>query len=283
MATTFGSSPRDGLGEIIKTKDLAYITSSGMYNLQITSATYNKVTSAKNGNEYQFIRLTLVKMYQDNPVAKADVSVFMSADSQQLQDLVYFANIRDANGNLYLDDPVEHRWAKADGTPVLDSAGQQLVTYDFKQLINKRVTALLEFKGMSVSATGKQYPSFDLKAFVSENGQSAAEHAFKQPAQKYVDLIKNLTARQNQSAGPMSQQNIYQQAVPQQSPAPQQHIYTPQPGERVLVPQQVPQQNPAPQPYAQQMIQNSQMGQMFGVQPAQKINPDTINDNDLPF
>ena len=136
---------------------------------------------------------------------------------------------------------------------------------------------------MSVSANGKQYPSFDLKAFVSENGQSAAEHAFKQPAQKYVDLIKNLTARQNQSAGPMSQQNRYQQAVPQQSPAPQQHIYTPQPGERVLVPQQVPQQNPAPQPYAQQMIQNSQMGQMFGVQPAQKINPDTINDNDLPF
>ena len=44
MATTFGTSPRDGLGEIIKTKDLAYITSSGMYNLQITSATYNKVT-----------------------------------------------------------------------------------------------------------------------------------------------------------------------------------------------------------------------------------------------
>lgn len=94
-------------------------------------------------------------------------------------------------------------------------------------------------------------------------------------------MIKNLTARQNQSA--VSQQNIYQQAVPQQTPAPQQHVYTPQPGERVLVPQQVPQQNPAPQPYAQQMVQNSQMGQMFGVQPAQKINPDTINDNDLPF
>jgi hypothetical protein len=43
----------------------------------------------------------------------------------------------------------------------------------------------------------------------------------------------------------------------------------------------VPQQNPAPQPYAQQMMQNS-MDQMFGGQ-AQKINPDTINDNDLPF
>ena len=94
-------------------------------------------------------------------------------------------------------------------------------------------------------------------------------------------MIRNLTARQNQSAVP--QQNIYQQAVPQQSSAPQQHVYTPQPVERVLVPQQVPQQNPAPQPYAQQMVQNSQMGQMFGVQPAQKINPDTINDNDLPF
>ena len=57
MSTTFGTSPRDGLGEIIKTKDLAYITSSGMYNLQITSATYNKVTSAKNGNEYQFMSI----------------------------------------------------------------------------------------------------------------------------------------------------------------------------------------------------------------------------------
>lgn len=209
MTTTFGATPNDSLG-IVNTKDLQPLTQSGWFEVQITSATYNKITSKKNGNEYQQLQLGLATMVGGNATAKLNLSIFISSTSQELQDLVYFCNIRDANGNLYLPDPVEHKWTNKEGAPVLNKEGQQIITYDFKPLINKRVHAIVIFKGMTASANGNQYPVFELTGFTSAQGKSAYEDASKAPAVKYkslIDLHQKRTVQQPAPVQPPMQQH----------------------------------------------------------------------------
>lgn len=204
MTTTFGATPNDSLG-IVNTKELPALTQSGFFEMQITSATYNKITSKKNGNEYQQLQLGLATIAGGKATAKLNLSIFISSTSQELQDLVYFCNIRDENGNLYLPDPVEHKWTNKEGMPVLNKEGQQIITYDFKPLINKRVHAIVIFKGMTASANGNQYPVFELTGFTSAQGKSAFEDASKAPAVKYKALIDLHQKRNVQQTTPVQQ------------------------------------------------------------------------------
>ena len=211
MLTSFGTTPASSLG-LINTKELPYLTRSGFYKLQITSATYRKGVSKTSGNEYQQLQLALVTIDNEKPTAKFNLSVFISETSQELQDLVYFCNVRDKNGTLYLPDPLEHKWTNKEGMPVLDRNGQQVVTYEFKELNNKIIHGIVIFKGMAMSSTGTQFPTFELTGFTSAQGKSAYEDANKLPAAKYKKLIEFHRNGGQQSA---PAQQSYAQPQPQ--------------------------------------------------------------------
>ena len=221
---TFNPVPKDGLGDFINTKNLIDCTQSGIYKCRIANATYNHGTSNK-GNEFSNITLTLAVLNHGEPCCKLNVSVFISGTSQALQDLLYFTNSKDAQGNLYLADPVHKEG---------DKDGKHWSIDTFDQFINKDVNAMVTFQGMAVSAkTGTQYPTFNLLGFCSDSYQSAAEHYANAPANLYKQTVNKLLGQAPRV-----------QAQPQQGYAPQQ-AYHPEAlnvGQRLVQSQSQPMQ-----------------------------------------
>ena len=245
---TFNPVPKDGLGNFINTKNLPDCTQSGIYKCRIANATYNHGTSNK-GNEFSNISLTLAVLNHGEPCLKLNVSVFISGTSQALQDLLYFTNSKDAQGNLYLADPVHKEG---------DKDGKHWSIDTFDQFINKDVNAMVTFQGMAVSAkTGTQYPTFNLLGFCSDSYQSAAEHYANAPANLYKQTVNKLLGQAPRV-----------QAQPQQGYAPQAPAYA----QQVQQPYAPQAQGPVGQAYAQMQAQG------------QVVNPDNKDLNDpLPF
>lgn len=282
-AVTFGKTPRDNIGRGIPLKDLQDVRKSGFYNLVVSSASIKKGVSQK-GKPWEQLNIGMAVLRNSEPIARLYANEFISSNSQRLQDLCYFAGLRDAEGNIYCPEAREFTYTDK-------NTGEQKTASSIDEFQGIEIWAVVQYKGERALNNGSTVPEYQIN-ICNRYGQTATEEALKvHPVmlKPMFDALKvelpPLSAEQmqmNANAPTINAQPAAKpQQEPQQSPAPQQHIYAPQPGERVLVPQQVPQQNPAPQPYAQQMMQNS-MDQMFGGQ-AQKINPDTINDNDLPF
>lgn len=213
---TFNPIPKDGLGNFINTKNLPDCTQSGIYKCRIANATYNHGTSNK-GNEFSNISLTLAVLNHGEPCLKLNVSVFISGTSQALQDLLYFTNSKDAQGNLYLADPVHKEG---------DKDGKHWKIDTFNQFINKDVNAMVTFQGMAVSATtGTQYPTFNLLGFCSDTYQSAAEHYANLPANLYKQTVNKLLGQapmtQTQPQGYVAQAPAYAQQAQQPYAQPQ--------------------------------------------------------------
>ena len=247
---TFNPVPKDGLGNFINTKNLIDCTQSGIYKCRIANATYNHGTSSK-GNEFSNIALTLAVLNHGEPCSKLNVSVFISGTSQELQDLLYFTNSKDAQGNLYLEDPVHKEG---------DKDGKHWAIDTFNQFINKDVNAMVTFQGMAVSAkTGAQYPTFNLLGFCSDTYQSAAEHYANAPANRYKETVKKLG-----------------QARPQAQPKQGYTAQAPAYGQQVQQPYASQAQGPVGQAYAQ-MKANQYQGQ------GAVTNPDTKLNDPLPF
>lgn len=228
----------------------------------------------------------------NEPLRSLSFSAFLSATSQELQDLLFFTKQFDAEGNIILDDYVEKRGTKKDGS------GDYCIE-EYKQFQGKKVVAMLRFTGYS----DKGNPIFENLGFVSKTGQSAAEfnanlpaskhlnawNAFCNNKQNYLDPENNKTLARPDYVPPQKQQQ-QAQAYGQQYAQPMQQGYVQQ-GSPVYAaqPQTGYQQQPVQQMqqgYVQQPpVRQAPQGVVQQVQQMNALQGATVHkaDDDLPF
>ena len=287
----FGKKPQDNLGNNINTANFAPLDTSGIFPLQIAQATHRKDVSKKTGKEYEqiIINAVVLNIVTNEPLRSLSFSVFLSASSQELQDLLFFTKQFDAEGNIILDDYVEKRGTKKDGS------GDYCIE-EYKQFQGKKVVAMLRFTGYS----DKGNPIFENLGFVSKTGQSAAEfnanlpaskhlnawNAFCNNKQNYLDPENNKTLARPDYVSPQKQAQAYGQQYAQ----PMQQGYVQQ-GTPVYAaqPQTGYQQQPVQQMqqgYVQQPpVRQAPQGVVQQVQQMNALQGATVQkaDDDLPF
>lgn len=288
----FGKKPQDNLGNNINTANFAPLDTSGIFPLQIAQATHRKDVSKKTGKEYEqiIINAVVLNIVTNEPLRSLSFSVFLSASSQELQDLLFFTKQFDAEGNIILDDYVEKKGTKKDGSG-------EFCIEEYRQFQGKKVVAMLRFTGYSE----KGNPIFENLGFVSKTGQSAAEFNANLPAKKhlnawnafcnnmqnYLEPENNKTLARPDYVSPQKQAQAYgqQYAQPMQQGYVQQgtpvYAAQPQTGYQQQPVQQM-QQGYVQQPPVRQAPQGvvQQVQQMNALQGA---TVQKATDDDLPF
>lgn len=290
----FGKKPQDNLGNNINTANFAPLDTSGIFPLQIAQATHRKDVSKKTGKEYEqiIINAVVLNIVTNEPLRSLSFSVFLSAISQELQDLLFFTKQFDGEGNIILDDYVEKKGQKKDGFG-------EFCIEEYRQFQGKKVIAMLRFTGYSE----KGNPIFENLGFVSNSGQSAAEfnanlpaskhlnawNAFCNNKQNYLDPENSKTLARPDYVPPQKQQQ-QAQAYGQQYAQPMQQGYVQQ-GTPVYAaqPQTGYQQQPVQQMqqgYVQQPpVRQAPQGVVQQVQQMNALQGATVQkaDDDLPF
>lgn len=290
----FGKKPQDNLGNNINTANFAPLDTSGIFPLQIAQATHKKDVSKKTGKEYEqiIINAVVLNIVTNEPLRSLSFSVFLSAISQELQDLLFFTKQFDGEGNIILDDYVEKKGQKKDGSG-------EFCIEEYRQFQGKKVIAMLRFTGYSE----KGNPIFENLGFVSNSGQSAAEfnanlpaskhlnawNAFCNNKQNYLDPENSKTLARPDYVSPQKQQQ-QAQAYGQQYAQPMQQGYVQQ-GTPVYaaLPQTGYQQQPVQQMqqgYVQQPpVRQAPQGVVQQVQQMNALQGATVQkaDDDLPF
>lgn len=290
----FGKKPQDNLGNNINTANFAPLDTSGIFPLQIAQATHKKDVSKKTGKEYEqiIINAVVLNTLTNEPLRSCSFSIFLSASSQELQDLLFFTKQFDAEGNIILDDYVEKKGQKKDGSG-------EFCIEEYRQFQGKKVIAMLRFTGYSE----KGNPIFENLGFVSNSGQSAAEfnanlpaskhlnawNAFCNNKQNYLDPENSKTLARPDYVSPQKQQQ-QAQAYGQQYAQPMQQGYVQQ-GTPVYAaqPQTGYQQQPVQQMqqgYVQQPpVRHAPQGVVQQVQQMNALQGATVQkaDDDLPF
>lgn len=258
MATNFGKTPRDNLGNFINLKELNDLRQTGFYEMVIASATIKTGISSK-GNAYTSLGLGLAVMNHGQPAGKIHVTEFISATSQRLQDICFFANLRDADGNVICPDPTTVEF-------VDKNTGEARTFQEISELKNIRIYGVVEYTGEKTANNGNAYPQYNLHV-CNERGQTATEVALNHPATALKPMLDKLGIKTNDNVR-TQQSNV--QGVGAQQPAPAQS----QPMGPIA--QAMAQQ----QSYGQQNIQ--QRAQMNQFQQPNMVQGEAYND-DLPF
>lgn len=257
MATNFGKTPRDNLGNFINLKELNDIRQTGFYEMVIASAAIKTGVSSK-GNAYTSLSLGLAVMNHGQPAGRIYVTEFISATSQRLQDICFFANLRDADGNVICPDPTTVEYTDK-------ITGEPKTFQEIAELKNVRIFGVVEYTGEKTSNNGNTFPQYNLHV-CNERGQTATEVALNHPVTALKPMLEKLGIRTNDNVR-TQQSNV--QGVGVQQPAPAQ----PQQGP---IAQAMAQQ----QSYGQQNIQ--QRAQMNQFQQPNMVQGEAYND-DLPF
>lgn len=252
----FGKKPQDNLGNNINTANFAPLDTSGIFPLQIAQATHRKDVSKKTGKEYEqiIINAVVLNTLTNEPLRSCSFSVFLSATSQELQDLLFFTKQFDAEGNIILDDYVEKRGTKKDGS------GDYCIE-EYKQFQGKKVVAMLRFTGYS----DKGNPIFENLGFVSKTGQSAAEFNANLPASKHLNAWNAFCNNKQNYLDPKNSKTLARpDYVPPQKQQQQAQAYGQQyaqPMQQGYVQQGTPVYAAQPQTgYQQQPVQQMQQG-----------------------
>ena len=282
----FGKKPNDNLGSSVNTANFKPLDCSGIFLLQIAQAThYSGIGQdkkdeqghvVKKGKPYENVSINAVVLNPatKEPVRSCSFSVFLSSTSQELQDLLFFTQQFDAEGNIVLDDFVTKTGNKKDGS------GEYCIE-EYKQFQGKKIIAMLNFTGMSA----KGNPIFDKVSFVSKTGQSAAEFNAQLQANKHLTAWNAMTSNGMNYLDPVNCSKLFdptwvppqkqqQQAYGQQYAQPQQTGY-----------QQQPVYGQAPVQQTQPPVRQVPQGVVQQVQQMNALQGATVQkaDDDLPF
>ncbi len=233
MPTVFGKTPRDSLGQKINLKDLADVRRTGFYELTVASATIKEGDGAK-GHWVQ-LKLGLAVMNHGQPVERIYDTEFIKTNSLRLQDICFFAGLKDSDGNIICPDPVEISY-------IDKVTGEQRSFKEISELRNVHLYAIVEYTGERSSPNGNAYPQYNLHV-CDEQGRTATEVANNMPCTTLKTMFSKLK----------------QQSQPAQMAKPQ--------------PQQPMQMNPQPQGIASQAMQMFSQQQSFA-QPQQQLSDD---------
>ena len=166
----------------ISLKDLPELERSGLFELQISNASYGwkmqdgticppgfDFTDPKNAAQIknEWVRLNCAVLGKDGNKTEA-VHLMFSLSSTHPQDLAYFLNFRTEDGKIYFPDAAARQAENK-------STGEKFWVYEYEGLIGKRVHALLEYRGKR--ASGQTLVSdFNLIGFCDAQGRGAYEH-----------------------------------------------------------------------------------------------------------
>lgn len=206
MATNFGKTPRDNLGNFINLKELNDIRMTGFYEMVISSASIKEGVSSK-GNAWTQLRLGLAVMNHGQPAGRIYVNEFISSNSQRLQDICYFAGLRDASGNIFCPDATRVEFTDK-------NTGEQRVFSEISELKNVRIYGIVEYTGENSSPNGNSYPQYQLH-ICNEHFQTATEEANNQPATALKPMLQKLGLQTNDNV--RTQQSNVQTMANQQA------------------------------------------------------------------
>ena len=258
MATNFGKTPRDNLGNFINLKELNDIRQTGFYEMEIASAAIKTGVSSK-GNAWESLNLGLAVMNNGQPTGRIYVTEFISATSQRLQDICFFANLRDAEGNVICPDPTTVEYTDK-------LTGEPKTFQEIAELKNVRIYGVVEYTGEKSTNSGNTFPQYSLHV-CNERGQTATEVALNHPVTTLKSMLEKLGIKTSDNVR-TQQSNV--QGVGAQQPAPAQS----QPMGPIA--QAIAQQ----QSYSKQNLQ--QRAQMSQFQQPNTVQGEMYND-DLPF
>ena len=179
-----------------------YLNTSGFFHCQVTSAKSIECNSKKEpAKKFKIIQLDLVTLVMtptgEMPNVKLSVS-FPIFDSELMGPLLYFTQKPNSEGQFILQEPV-HKSGKLNNGNVWEFD-------EFTQFSRKNIYCVVDYLGMNMSQTGKQYPIFKLIGITSKDGQSAYEHSKGLPAVKYINMIKAMQSKsQAQPQGQVQQ------------------------------------------------------------------------------
>lgn len=163
---------------------------SGLYLLNIKSATYKKTTT--ESNTYEIINLTCLAYNASSkgaPLGKVRFNLFIPG--RDATHLAFFLGYKNETG-YYLPDPRHFS-----GT---SQSGKDYDFYSIPDLAGKSVFAMLEYQGESASrTTGKTYPLFRLVSFCDQRAFSAYDIVTNaQRRSDYLqEFINTLSAEKN--------------------------------------------------------------------------------------
>lgn len=182
MPFTYGEGPENGFLQI--PDGLPDLTHSAFAQIEIVSAQYsygvaspdpaNPVDPAlidpikqREAVSWERIAIKAVTLNAESkPEAWVNFSFFLS-QKQHITSLLYFLNMRNAQGCLELPDPKLHEG-------ISSKTGREYRFFTFPCLEAAKVWALLKYDGMSISQrTGKSYPQFELIGFADGRGIDA--------------------------------------------------------------------------------------------------------------
>lgn len=203
MPMTFGKEPVQNLrGEIT---GLPAYDKSGLVKLLIMDANFD--FSAADGfvkdeidpfmapekAKNQRISLRCAAMGAQGCEGLLSVSAFFN-DREQMSALLYFLDMRNANGDLELPDPVLHQG--------ISKTGRAYRFWSYETLRDRSVYALVEFHGKSLGSNGAEYSNFKLIGFTDARGFDAVSvcSGSPVPAKKYADFLARFPA----SAAPVA-------------------------------------------------------------------------------
>lgn len=240
---TYSAYPEEEYGsqKYLNIKDFQYLNTSGFFHCQVTSAKSIERNSKKEpAKKFKIIQLDLVTLVMtptgEMPNVKLSVS-FPIFDSELMGPLLYFTQKPNSEGQFILQEPV-HKSGKLNNGNVWEFD-------EFTQFSRKNIYCVVDYLGMNMSQTGKQYPIFKLIGITSKDGQSAYEHSKGLPAVKYINMIKAMQSKsqaQPQAYGQQQTQQAYPQGQVQQDPQQAYHPEALNVGQRLVQSQSQPMQ-----------------------------------------
>lgn len=208
-----------------------WLAKSGLYEIEITNAFADHLLK-KDGTTWNFIRIDGLT-FESEPhrlsfklsLPETDEYGRALKSAPNLDGLLYFLDLRNADGNLELPDPV-HKEGRS-------KAGRDYSFDKYEILDRKRIHVLIEFRGWYVNQrTNEQIGQYDLKGICDARGFSAHDvlNGSNAPCPKHAEFLAALEA--------LSDSNSTGSAEP--APAPAAEIRTPSLGQFY--------RNPVPKP-----------------------------------
>ena len=172
-----------------------WLAKSGLYEIEITNAFADHLLK-KDGTTWNFIRIDGLT-FESEPhrvsfklsLPETDEYGRALKSAPNLDGLLYFLDLRNANGDLELPDPV-HKEGRS-------KAGRDYSFDKYEILDRKRIHVLIEFRGWYVNQrTNEQIGQYDLKGICDARGLSAYDvlNNSNAPCPKHAEFLAALEA-----------------------------------------------------------------------------------------
>lgn len=200
MPINIGSTPQSHQ-KFTDVSNLPWVGVSGLYEIEITNAFRDSV-QRKDGSTWHFIRIDGLTFGDETrrvsfKLSLPDADEFGRAvkSNSGFDGLLYFLNLRNAQGEYELDDPVVREGVSKSGNPY------RFEKYEF--LAHRRLHVLLEFRGWYQDRNGREIGTYDLRGVCDADGRSAHDAATGEPGPvEYLEVLRGFAPSPGEEPAP---------------------------------------------------------------------------------